>query len=50
MGPRGGDELNVVERGLNYGWPVISFGRNYAAFSNVTTNLPSSNTSLKGVR
>ena len=28
-GPRGGDEVNVVERGVNYGWPVITYGRNY---------------------
>jgi len=28
-GPRGGDELNRPERGLNYGWPVISYGINY---------------------
>jgi aldose sugar dehydrogenase len=28
-GPRGGDELNVVVRGHNYGWPVITFGINY---------------------
>ena len=29
-GPRGGDELNLVERGLNYGWPVITYGVNYS--------------------
>jgi glucose/arabinose dehydrogenase len=28
-GPRGGDEINLVQRGLNYGWPVISHGKEY---------------------
>ncbi len=28
-GPRGGDEVNLVEAGVNYGWPVISWGINY---------------------
>lgn len=28
-GPRGGDEVNIIRKGDNYGWPVISYGLNY---------------------
>ncbi len=29
-GPLGGDEVNIIRRGLNYGWPVVSYGRAYS--------------------
>ncbi|MCO7223485.1 PQQ-dependent sugar dehydrogenase [Pleionea sp. CnH1-48] len=37
-GPRGGDEINVISKGLNYGWPVISYGINYngTRFTDIT--------------
>lgn len=30
MGPQGGDELNLIERGANYGYPLVSNGRDYS--------------------
>jgi glucose/arabinose dehydrogenase len=30
MGPRGGDELNLIEQGKNYGWPRASYGSHYS--------------------
>ncbi|QLE02279.1 PQQ-dependent sugar dehydrogenase [Galbibacter sp. BG1] len=37
-GPKGGDEINIVKKGANYGWPVISYGENYdgTSFTDIT--------------
>lgn len=32
-GPQGGDEINVARRGRNYGWPVITYGREYSGLA-----------------
>jgi glucose/arabinose dehydrogenase len=39
-GPRGGDEVNIVKAGKNYGWPVITWGLNYdgTVLSKLTSN------------
>ena len=33
MGPRGGDELNFISQGMNYGWPFSSYGTSYGSFN-----------------
>lgn len=43
MGPMGGDELNLIKRGANYGWPLVSDGSHYLqpGVSDVMTLIPS---------
>ncbi|NNE31986.1 MAG: PQQ-dependent sugar dehydrogenase [Winogradskyella sp.] len=38
-GPKGGDEINIIRAGDNYGWPVISYGVNYSgtSFTEITS-------------
>jgi glucose/arabinose dehydrogenase len=40
MGPNGGDEINHLKAGRNYGWPLVSFGRTYPGPWQKSSNVP----------
>ena len=39
-GPRGGDELNVIKKGTDYGWPIVTYGDRYGFFDYVKPTRP----------
>jgi len=39
-GPRGGDELNIIKKGMDYGWPIVTYGDRYGFFDYVKPTRP----------
>ena len=39
-GPRGGDELNLIKKGIDYGWPSVTYGDRYSFFDYVKPSRP----------
>ncbi len=46
-GPRGGDELNLVQRGIDYGWPIVTYGEKYSFGDYVKPTNPESHNGFR---
>ena len=48
-GPRGGDEINLIKKDKNYGWPYATYGTNYNSYNAYSKDLQKSNNKSKRV-
>ena len=46
-GPRGGDELNLIKKGIDYGWPSVTYGDRYSFFDYVKPARPGTHEGFK---